>query len=74
MTIFELLPHYPFETLTDNFSLRKHYHLFAMATETSRIDDLTVLHGLSPHFVLHFPELDNAVISREELKGSSQAV
>jgi len=74
VTIFELFPHYTFEAFTDNFSLRKHNHLFAMATEASRIYDLTVLHGLSAHFVLHFPELDDAVIRREELEGASQAV
>ena len=67
MTIFELFSHYPFEALTDNFSLRKHNHLLAMATESSRIDDLTVLQGLSAHYVLHFPEFDDAVIRREEL-------
>jgi hypothetical protein len=74
MTIFELLPHYPFEALTDNFSLRKHYSLFATATEASCIDDLTVLNRLSPHFVLHFPQLDDAIISRKELQGASKAV
>jgi hypothetical protein len=74
VTIFELLPHNPFEALTDNFSLRKHNRLFAMATKAGRIDNLTVLHGLSPHFVLHFPQLDDAIIRREELQGASQAV
>jgi hypothetical protein len=67
VTIFEFFPHYTFEAFTDNFSLRKHNHLFAMATEASRIYDLTVLNGLSANFVLHFPELDDAVIRREEL-------
>jgi hypothetical protein len=45
-----------------------------MAPESSSIDDLAILHGLSPNFVLHFPELDDAVISRKELKRASQAV
>jgi hypothetical protein len=67
VTIFELFPHYTFEAFTDNFSLRKHNHLFAMATEASRIYDLTVLHGLSAHFVLNFPELYDPVIRRNEL-------
>lgn len=45
-----------------------------MPTEACRINDLTVLHRLSPHFVLHFPELDDSVICREELQRPSKAV
>jgi len=71
MTVFELLAEDALITFTDNFSLREHQHLLTMSTEPGSVHDLTILEGLSADFIFNFPEFDDSVISREELKRAS---